>query len=409
MRLVQFSLVPPLAVVDYGGANSQGDPHLKRSEQTSHVPPTVLKERPVVLLAAEGLSPKASGIGRVARLVTKVLVELAERGRISLRALTLNDPSDSAELGVAVQSCRGSRARFLFECTRAALDCSHFIYDAVSVARAHPRWLPIARPDLVWIHGVEVWEAARTEHLRVFSRASMLASNSQLTRERGGAICPSLAQARVCWLATEADEPSQRVAGAGAEHNVLLLGRIDEHGGRKGHRELIACWSEVVRAVPSARLLFAGGGPGEQVVRELVRRSSARENIEVLGFVPESDLPGLWARANVLAMPSTGEGFGLTYIEAMRHGLAVVGSTHDAAVEINLDGITGLNVDRNDPGALSASLIGLLGDPARAARMGEAGRARWQQHFCYSAFRARFLPLLDEFLALTPADARARR
>lgn len=358
------------------------------------------KKRPVVLLAAEGLQPKASGIGRVARLVARVLVEEAQRGRLELRALTLNDPSGANALGLAAESCGGSRIRFLFECTRAALDCSHFVYDAVSVARAHPHWFRPRRPALVWIHGVEVWESPRPAHMRVLERASVLASNSQLTRTRAQALHPFFASARVCWLATETDAASLRVPADGAERSVLLLGRIDEHGGRKGHRELIACWPEVVAAVPGARLILAGGGPGEPVVRDLVQRSPARANMEVLGFVPERELPALWTRANVLAMPSTGEGFGLTYIEAMRHGLAVVGSIHDAAVEINLDGVTGFNVDRTEPGALSAALIRLLREPALAARMGEAGRARWQQSFCYSAFRARFLPILDDFLAL---------
>jgi phosphatidylinositol alpha-1,6-mannosyltransferase len=146
---------------------------------------------------------------------------------------------------------------------------------------------------------------------------------------------------------------------------------------------------------------MAGGGPGEPVVRSLIERSSARDQIELLGFVPEAELPALWARANVLAMPSIGEGFGLTYIEAMRHGLAVLGSLQDAAVEINQDGVTGLNVDLYRPGALSEALIELLSDPTLSARMGEAGRALWQKSFCYSAFRARFLPLLEQFLGLS--------
>jgi phosphatidylinositol alpha-1,6-mannosyltransferase len=358
-------------------------------------------KRPVVLLAAEGLDPKASGIGRVARLVAKVMAEEAERGRLVLRVLTLTDPSDANDLGVLRKSCRGSRARFVFECTRAAIDCSHFVYDAVSVARAHPHWLWPRRPELIWIHGIEVWESPRRAHLRALERASFLASNSEHTRQRAQALHSFFERAQVCWLATETDDPSSRVASADAELSVLLLGRIDEHGGYKGHRELIACWPEVVAAVPKARLLLAGGGPGEPVVRDLVERSSARDNIELLGFVPEAELPALWSRANVLAMPSIGEGFGLTYIEAMRHGLAVVGSLQDAAVEINLDGVTGMNVDLYQPGALSAALIQLLRDPALAARMGEAGRALWQKQFCYSAFRSRFLPMLEQFLGLS--------
>ncbi len=47
-------------------------------------------------------------------------------------------------------------------------------------------------------------------------------------------------------------------------------------------------------------------------------------SIEVLDFVPDSELEGLFQRVHVLAMPSRQKGFGLIYIEAMRHGLPCI-------------------------------------------------------------------------------------
>jgi phosphatidylinositol alpha-1,6-mannosyltransferase len=98
-------------------------------------------------------------------------------------------------------------------------------------------------------------------------------------------------------------------------------------------------------------------------------------------------------------MPSRGEGFGLTYIEAMRWGLPVIASVHDAGQEINIHGETGLNVDLGSSDALKDAVIELLRDRDLAARMGAAGRQRWRRHFCYSAFRARFSEQLKHFLA----------
>src|SRR5215510_11178666 len=95
---------------------------------------------PTVLLAAEGLRPKASGIGRVARLTARVLAEQQAQGRVRARALALNDADPIRDLGLPVQVCSGSRARFVLECARAAVECTHFLYDATSVARAHPAW-----------------------------------------------------------------------------------------------------------------------------------------------------------------------------------------------------------------------------------------------------------------------------
>jgi phosphatidylinositol alpha-1,6-mannosyltransferase len=72
-------------------------------------------------------------------------------------------------------------------------------------------------------------------------------------------------------------------------------------------------------------------------------------------------------------MPSRGEGFGLIYIEAMRRGLPVIASVHDAAPEVNLDNVTGYNVDLDRPDELPDRITRLLGDPDHAAALGRAG------------------------------------
>jgi phosphatidylinositol alpha-1,6-mannosyltransferase len=183
-----------------------------------------------------------------------------------------------------------------------------------------------------------------------------------------------------------------------ASKSVLVLGRIDEAGGRKGHRDLIECWKRVVARVPEARLVIAGGGRGTAVVRSWVEQSGAADAIEMLGFVPENALEMLWARIGVFAMPSRGEGFGLVYIEAMRHGVPIIASVHDAAGEINLHGETGFNVNLDQPGDLENHLVELLTNEPLAARFGAAGRARWNMNFTYEAFRGKFVPILREFL-----------
>jgi phosphatidylinositol alpha-1,6-mannosyltransferase len=114
----------------------------------------------------------------------------------------------------------------------------------------------------------------------------------------------------------------------------------------------------------------------------------------------EEEKNSLWAETNVFAMPSRSEGFGFVYIEAMRHGLPVLASVHDAGSEVNVDGVTGYNVNLDREGELAERIVHLLREPDHAAQLGNQGRARWHDHFCYSAFRERFLPILREFLSI---------
>jgi phosphatidylinositol alpha-1,6-mannosyltransferase len=202
---------------------------------------------------------------------------------------------------------------------------------------------------------------------------------------------------RVCWLGTEQDvapPPARRVGPP----TVLVLGRLDE-GAYKGHGALIGAWPDVLAAVPDARLVIAGGGPALPTVRAAGSASPAAGHIQVRGFVPEEALPSLWERATVFAMPSRGEGFGLVYVEAMRRGLPVIASIHDAGHEVNLEGVTGYNVDLTRPGDLVERLVHLLTNESQATALGAAGRARWHEHFRLSAFRARLVEATRDFLA----------
>jgi len=281
---------------------------------------------------------------------------------------------------------------------RAALNHSHFIYDFVGMARAHCRFPFLRRPFLTWIHGIEAWEDTRPDRVAWARRADVLVSNSAYTRDRAERVHGGFAGAKVCWLATETDELPPSRPGASGPPTVLMMGRFDPGGGYKGHRELVECWPKVVSAVPDARLVFVGRGPGVSVIRQLAAQSTVSSHIEFRGFVPEEGLESVWSEASVFAMPSRGEGFGLVYIEAMRHGVPVVASVHDAAPEVNLDGVTGFNVNLDKPDELPERLIFLLKSPDRAAKLGNNGRERWRKHFRYSCFRDRFLPILREFL-----------
>jgi len=200
-------------------------------------------------------------------------------------------------------------------------------------------------------------------------------------------------------LATETDDAAP-ASGAGYRRPTALIpGRIDAAGGYKGHAELIDCWHRVVSAVPDARLIIAGGGVGLTVLQRLAAASPVHDSIELRGFTPERELDALWREATVFAMPSRGEGFGLVYAEAMRRGVPVIASVHDAAHEVSIDGETGYNVDLDRQHELPDRLVQLFRGRDHAAVLGENGRRRWRDHFCFSAFKRRFVPLLREFLS----------
>jgi phosphatidylinositol alpha-1,6-mannosyltransferase len=206
---------------------------------------------------------------------------------------------------------RGNRLVYTARCHAAALSHEWFLYDAVGVARAHPR---LCRPYGVWIHGVEVWDSLSPDRARALKGAEFVLVNSQFTLDRFQELHWPLNNAYVCHLATEDDGPPPvNVPQVDGSPTALLIGRSDKDNFRKGHREVIESWAQVVEAIPEAELLLVGGGDGLDLLREVVARSPARDRIRILGFVPEEDMLSIWARAHVFVQPSWKEGFGLVY------------------------------------------------------------------------------------------------
>jgi glycosyltransferase involved in cell wall biosynthesis len=96
-------------------------------------------------------------------------------------------------------------------------------------------------------------------------------------------------------------------------------------------------------------------------------------NVRVLGTVSDVELAKLYARAWLFCLPSTYEGFGIPYVEAMAAGTPVVSSPNAGAREVLGQGAFGSIVADDD---LGSTLADLMGDAERRARHGQRGRER---------------------------------
>ena len=171
---------------------------------------------------------------------------------------------------------------------------------------------------------------------------------------------------------------------------------------REKHPDLLF---EAWLALPAALrertgLVFAGATESKyhevdpllaQSIRDQAARLGIADRIRLLG--PVADVEQVYRAADVLAMPSTREAFGMVLVEAMAAGLPVIATRIDRVTDtIVEDGVTGLLVPPRDATALAAALEHLLSAPAQAADMGararqtvaaryglEASASRWRQ------------------------------
>jgi glycosyltransferase involved in cell wall biosynthesis len=155
---------------------------------------------------------------------------------------------------------------------------------------------------------------------------------------------------------------------------VACVGGIQR---RKGQMDLVEAATLLAREVPQVVFALAGDAGDEGYLRALeahIDAAGVQRHFRLLGFLPH--VGELLAIAQALVHPSHSEGWGLAILEAMAAGLPVVATRSGGPQEIVEDGVSGLLVGVGDPPALAAALRHVLLDPAAAAAMGHAGRAR---------------------------------
>jgi glycosyltransferase involved in cell wall biosynthesis len=123
------------------------------------------------------------------------------------------------------------------------------------------------------------------------------------------------------------------------------------------------------------RLVLAGSfGYGSEGIRRQIAGSPAGGRIQVLGYIPASELAAWYARASVFAFPSLDEGFGMPLLEAMAVGTPVVTSNVSALPEVAGD--AALLVNPQDVEAIAGALHQLAEDRELRDDLARKGRAR---------------------------------
>lgn len=196
-------------------------------------------------------------------------------------------------------------------------------------------------------------------------------------------------------LADPAIRPALGITGA----FLLFVGRLSE---KKGVRYLLAAMPEVLKSFPDTRLVIIGTGELENDLRTQAGELGLDSEVIFIGAVPNHDLPGYYAAADVFVAPSiTGsggdaEGFGLTFVEAGLSGCLIVGTRSGGINDIIEPGVTGFMVPEKDSAALAELLTTILAAPERYAAIRTEARSRFRRNFDWEVIAARYRGVLEK-------------
>lgn len=297
-----------------------------------------------------------------------------------------------------------------------------FALRALLLARNKPRIIVAAHPNLalpvLWMkrlspatktivlcHGVEVWNRLPARRREALLGADLVLAPSTYTAEKLTSI-QGVAAKKVRVLAWPAsaemlrmsDERSKlRLPTGFPEGRVILtVGRWAASERYKGADDLIRAMPQLLGSFPDLHLVAVGGGDDLVRLKTIAAEFGITSSVKFFERISVEQLAACYARAEIFALPSTGEGFGIVFLEAMGFGVPVVAAAAGGVTDIVKDGVNGLLVPGRDAVALVQSLDRLLSDPGFASALGRRGAEIVRQKYRLQVFKRELEAILIE-------------
>lgn len=279
--------------------------------------------------------------------------------------------------------------------------CAHINLMPVAVA-LRMRWRV---PILLGLYGVECWRPTGRQLTDVAARSIDGAyAISRITRSRFAAwsgvdekrivLLPNAVRLERYGMAAPSEDGCRKLGLVGRTV-ILTLGRLVSEERAKGFDEVLDVLPKLRERIPDIRYVIAGDGEYRPALEAKVARLRLQDNVVFAGRVSEAEKVELYRAANAFVMPSSGEGFGFVFLEAMACGIACVASSVDGSADAVQDGKLGAIVDPKDRDALLAAILEAIAKP-RAIPEG-------LKHFAFPAFCERVHGMLDR---MTQGSAR---
>ena len=334
------------------------------------------------------------------------------RPHLQLRVFCRNDhphhlPESEWE-GIEWHLAAGSRRRFvrdLLQATRRRrpqLLFSTHVHFALLLCLHHrvtgvPGWCSA--------HGIEVWDLARGPSCWALGCLQRLLPVSRFTAERLqdqlGGRCPVMSLLPNSFDAgrfTPNNPPISLMRRYGLQPDqplIVSLSRLSTQDRYKHLDRLIEALPPLLTRWSGLRLLIAGDGELRFSLQALAASLGVAHAVIFTGRVGETELVDHLRLASVFALPSSGEGFGIVFLEALACGLPVLAGDCDGSCDPLADGVHGLLVDPHLP--LAPPLMALLEgrgeplwfDPSRLS-------AAVERAFGFEAFCSRLDTLLNQ-------------
>lgn len=268
------------------------------------------------------------------------------------------------------------------------------------------KWLDI--PYWTVAHGIESWNIEDPELQRALHHADRILAVSTYTRNRllkeqnlhpeNVAVLPNTFNPERFQIGPKPKYLLDRHHLTPSQPVIFTVTRLEGSEAYKGYDQILRCLTAIRSQLPNVRYLIGGKGPDMERVKQMIRDLGLQENVILLGFVSDEELPDYYNLCDVFTMPSCGEGFGIVFLEALSSGKPVLAGNKDGSVDALHFGDFGVLVDPEDFEQIGKNLLLILNKEHRHPLIYQPERLRESviQTYGFSRFRERLSQFLCE-------------
>ncbi len=362
-----------------------------------------------ILLVSLGIYSREGGMERFYRRLLRSLADLRGSDFVEdVSVLSLWDSPDQVNgvpKGVNYFCCRSNKVTALslfFSLAVKSQEPLMIVYGHILLTPLAIFGRIISRrfKQVLIVHGTEVWGkpstinklAAKYAIDYIFSVSDFTARRMQIIyglAENKFRLLPCAVDA----TPAESSEIFATSPGLMGRWRLLTVSRLDDR--YKNIDKVILALPNILSSFPDIHYYVVGEGIWRPELEQVANSIGVAGHVHFLGWVPDEIRDAVYKQSHIFILPSTGEGFGIVFLEAWRHGLPVVASNLDAATEIVKHGVDGFCIDPN-PEKIAEVICQLFSSPERRHEMGVEGYQHLLECYSHLSFSGTLKKLLEE-------------
>ncbi|MXV52835.1 glycosyltransferase [Pedobacter sp. HMF7647] len=320
---------------------------------------------------------QTGGIEKVNRAWLKVLDNLHIDNKIKVKANVLLDKSAN-EKYIATnrfEGFKGKKLLFTIKSISQALKKDILVLSHINLAviSVIAKWLKPSLKVIIHAHGIEVWRPLSSIQKKTLADANVILAVSRFTKQQ--LIEKHKVESRKIIVFPNCLDPFFPKVELNSKPQYLkeryqlrdqpvlfTLARLSSSEQYKGYDKVIEILPALLEKHPDLHYLI--GGKADEAEKEriekLIKETGVQKHVTLTGFVTDEELSDHYQLADAFVMPSEGEGFGISFIEAGACGTPSLAGNRDGSADAVIENQTGMLCDNRDPKSIEEITSKLL-------------------------------------------------